>query len=349
MDGTDFVPHSLCDPRITLDQVLKLSGSSPASEYDVYVFSKAGNFIRLRECEQIDLTETGAEKFVVFRTDRANRLLIDEQRYDWGARLISGRAVRDISGVDDDELELWLERYDQPDELVADGDFINLEKDGVERFYFRKATWRIIVRRDTLVFDKPCVTAREVLEKAGFDLEKSWDLVIVTAAGRKNIGIHDTIDLRQPGIEKLRVKPKNINNGEKTLNLDREFSLLPKDHQFLEVSCYRWRTIAQGAKRWLIVENYPLPEGYSADSVSVALDVPISYPVEQIDMFYVYPRVTLRSGSAIPQVATSLAIVGKLYQRWSRHRPNRDDWNPEVDCIETHFELVEESLMREVS
>jgi hypothetical protein len=348
LDGTDFDPYEVSDPEITLDQVLKLVKAKPASEFDVYAYGDGGKVYRMRECEQIDLRQTGAEKFIVFRTDRANRILIDEDRFDWGAKTISGQAIREISGNDNEELELWIERKGVADEKVENDRLINVEEDGVERFYFLKKVWQLKVRRDTLEFDKPCVLASEVLEKAGFDLEKCWDMVLVTASGRINVGINDKIDLSEPGVEKLRIKPKTINNGEQAKSVNTAFSLLPKDHDYLNATHSEWRTIIDGGKRWLIIDNYRLPQGYDVEYVSMALDVPASYPAEQIDMFYVSPALRVLSGKPIPQVSVTQAIGGLSYQRWSRHRPKPDDWMPEVDCIETHLELVEESLLREV-
>ena len=184
---------------------------------------------------------------------------------------------------------------------------------------------------------------------AGFDLGKEYNLLLVTKSGRKQVGIDDNLDLRDDGIECLRVKIKDINNGEASASTQqRQFPLQEQDVEFLDSLGLEWEAVLEGKKQWLIVRGYELPAGCNGSHVDSALDIPRSYPAEQIDMFYCLPKVTRADGSALPQTEATQNILGTTFQRWSRHRKSADDWDPATDCVESQFELVEEALCREV-
>ena len=74
------------------------------------------------------------------------------------------------------------------------------------------------------------------------------------------------------------------------------------------------------------------------------IEVPVSYPGAQLDMFYCHPPLALQSGAAIPQTQHLETITGLPFQRWSRHR----QWDATRDTLATHLALVDEALHREV-
>ena len=76
----------------------------------------------------------------------------------------------------------------------------------------------------------------------------------------------------------------------------------------------------------------------------IAIEVPVSYPGAQLDMFYCHPPLALQSGAGIPQTQHLETITGLSFQRWSRHR----QWDAARDTLATHLALVDESLRREV-
>lgn len=343
-----FTDHQINDPVVTLEQILGLANARPKDEFDVYEFRHDGTFTRLDAAAAVDLRQVGIESFLVFRTDRAFRLIVDDERYDWGIRRISGKALREIANITP-EMELWEELREQPDRKIEDTDLVDLNHPGTEKFYSRARAWKLKIRQNIYEFTAPCITARQALEAAGFDLKKGWDLVLVSASGRREIKIDDKIDLSEPGIEKLRVKPSIVKNGESQPGPRREFSLLERDEDFLNKLGLNWRTLVDGGKRWLIIDGYELPKGLSASSITLALEIPAKYPSTQIDMFYCSPSLTLADGKGIPKTDVTKSIEGVTFQRWSRHRNGDSVWQPESDCVETHLELVEECIGREVN
>ncbi|TON96534.1 prokaryotic E2 family E, partial [Vibrio parahaemolyticus] len=71
----------------------------------------------------------------------------------------------------------------------------------------------------------------------------------------KPISVEDVIDLTTPGIEKLRMTPAEIINGEQMLCVKSDFSLLEKDTDYLNKLGFEWETLMDGGRRWLIIRN----------------------------------------------------------------------------------------------
>ena len=84
----------LSDPVPTGRQILQAAGSRPADEYSVYAILTSGEFEDLRLDETYDLRGRGAERFVIFQTDRAFKFTIDDRQLEWGKPSISGRVLK---------------------------------------------------------------------------------------------------------------------------------------------------------------------------------------------------------------------------------------------------------------
>ncbi|WP_134601760.1 multiubiquitin domain-containing protein, partial [Pseudomonas aeruginosa] len=107
----------------------------PADEYSVYAILTSGEFEDLRLDETYDLRGRGAERFVIFQTDRAFKFTIDDRQLEWGKPSISGRVLKALAGVPPETYDVYLEvRGGGQDILIRDGDLIDLGKPGIERF-----------------------------------------------------------------------------------------------------------------------------------------------------------------------------------------------------------------------
>jgi hypothetical protein len=209
----------------------------------------------------------------------------------------------------------------------------------------REPRWRLNVQGVPIESRKPEIVVREAITLAGFDPDAPWIIVLKTSGGpKKEVGLNDAIDLRLPGIEKIRLTPRQIDNGESVCQPRLAFALLPQDMTFLDRRGLRWETALDGPRRWLLIYDYPLPAGYSISAFTLAIEVPATYPAAQLDMFYCQPFLTRAAGGVIAQTEHVETIFGARYQRWSRHRP----WDPARDTLATHLALVDESLLREV-
>jgi hypothetical protein len=128
----------------------------------------------------------------------------------------------------------------------------------------------------------------------------------------------------------------------------RQFQLPEGDEAGLEARGLPWETIAQGGSHWLVIHNFPVPEGYTHRTAMAGLRIPPSYPDDQIDMAYFSPALALASGNSIGGL-TLTTVDGISYQQWSRHRTGANPWRPGLDDIGTHLLQVESWLAREVS
>ncbi len=127
----------------------------------------------------------------------------------------------------------------------------------------------------------------------------------------------------------------------------RDFFLPENDNTFLNSLGLPWELVKEGHSCWLIVSQYPVPEGYNVKTVKVALLIPPGYPAAQIDMAFFYPHLAIVGGRAIGALAFQ-AINGVQYQRWSRHRTSSNPWRPGIDDVSTHLQLVDYWFEREL-
>jgi hypothetical protein len=205
--------------------------------------------------------------------------------------------------------------------------------------------WKLNVQGVIIESHSPEIIARQAIKQAGFNPDAPWIIVLkVAGEPKREVDPSFVIDLRHKGIEKLRLTPRQINNGEMAAGCRVEFALLPQDVEHLDQLGLRWETLIDGGRRWLILRSYPLPPGYRSPVADIAIEVPVSYPGARLDMFYCHPPLALNTGAAIPQTQCIDTITGLPFQRWSRHR----QWDPARDTLATHLALVDESLWREV-
>ncbi len=205
--------------------------------------------------------------------------------------------------------------------------------------------WKLNVQGVVIESPHPEITVRHAIQQAGFNPDTPWIIVLkIAGEPKKEVDLAFVIDLRHKGIEKLRLTPKQINNGEMAAARRVEFALLPQDEEHLDRLGLRWETLVDAGRRWLVIRNYPVPAGYHSPSTDIAIEVPVSYPGAQLDMFYCHPPLARQSGGEIPQTQHLETVTGLRFQRWSRHR----QWDAARDTLATHLALVDESLNREV-
>lgn len=328
-------------------QIAKAAGFSVDQHPYVLQWRADGDLEDIRPQEDADLRN--GTKFIVAESSKSDRITIDDEQIDWPADVITGAVIRKLGKIPADK-SIYLEREDEPDLLINDADVIKIKAKGVEEFKSRKApaqTWELDVQGKRMVSTAPSITVVDAMRQAGFD-PSAWIIILkVQGQPKRQLDVGDSIDLTTPGIEKIRLTVKDVNNGEARVAPRRDFALLEADEQYLDGLGLVWETESDG-KRWLIIHDYPLPAGYTATKVALALLIPPTYPQAQIDMFYMYPAVQLSSGRAIAAAQHEKQIRGLPFQRWSRHRGPGSKWNPSVDNVVTHLALVETAIAKEV-
>jgi Prokaryotic E2 family E/Multiubiquitin len=326
-------------------EIAKASGFTNDQATYILQWRDAGDLEDIRTHEEVDLDK--GLRFIVAESSRSNRITIDDEQYDWPADFILGEVVRKLGKVLGDKL-IFLEREDEIARQVLDTDVIAIKRDGVENFKSRKAVWELIVQGVKIQSSVPELLTVDALHKAGFEDANAWIITLkVEGLPKRQIMPTDVIDLRTRGIEKVRLTPKHVDNGEAHSALRLDFNLLSVDQVYLDNLGLAWETVVEGEHRWLVISEYPVLDGYQVRKVKLALLVPLPYPQAQIDMFHVSPALTKTDGGAIPNLMQQV-IGGVPFQTWSRHRGRDSAWNPYRDNIVTHLALVESAIAKEV-
>lgn len=338
---------SIDDLTPTGAQLAIAAGFKSVDGVSVLQVLATGDLEDVRPNETVDLRrETG--RFVIVESDRAYRLTIDGQRFDWPCRIVSGGLLRKLGQVPTDKV-IYFERQDQPDRQVDDQDLVDLDAVGVESFVSRELTWKLNVQGVVLELFAPIIVVREALVEAGFNPDQGWHIFLKIVGQQKQpVELTTVIDLRTPGIEKLRLTPKDVNNGEASVVPCRTFALLDVDEAHLNRLGLKWETLVEAERRWLLLHDYPLPDGYTVSHSKVALEVPPTYPGAQIYGFYAYPPLALSSGRVIASTQLRGVLLGVEYHGWSRNRGPAAPWDANADNVVTQLALVDAALAKEV-
>ena len=347
--GTDLIFQAVpvTDRTPTARQLLAAMNLSPHNEYVVLQWLPGGDIEEVRAEELIDMSDATTPKLIVVRSDRTYRLVLNDRSLEWPHPKISGEALRTLGGIGTN-MQIFLTHEDGPDSVIEPDGMVNLGADGVETLYTRSKGWKLNVQGVVIESDVPEIRVSDAIIRAGFSVETKWIIILKTASQKKQVELDYVIDLRELGIEKLRLTPREINNGEVSADLRRDFALLPADCAWLDDRGFNWTTKLENGRRWLILRSVVLPVGYNLSVAAIAMEVPTAYPMAEIDMFYCFPPLVRVDGLPIPQTQAHETIDGNVYQRWSRHRGPIAPWIPGKDSVATHFLLIEESLNREV-
>lgn len=328
-------------------QLAAAAGFKPRQNVAVMQVLANGELEDVRPDETVDLRRAEGH-FVMVETDRSYFLTIDGQRFPWPCRIISGGIVRKLGRIPP-EMAVYLEQIDQPDRSIDNQELVDLDGTDVEHFFGRTPTWLLNVQGVKLKVETPTINVSDAMTRAGFDIGQSWHIFLkVVDQAKRAVALTDEIDLRTPGIEKIRLTPKEVNNGEAPPAPRHDFEVLDGDELYLDAMDCKWEAVDDAGRRWLLIHRYPVPPGFTVDHTLLALEIPPTYPGAQIDMFYTHPPLALRSGNAIDCTHIPASIFGVAYNGWSRHRGPGSEWDTTRDNIVTHLALVESALAKEV-
>jgi len=126
----------------------------------------------------------------------------------------------------------------------------------------------------------------------------------------------------------------------------KSFQVLAEDQEYLDSLGLTWEALIYEGTHWILIYDYPLPEGYVPQKTITAIEIATGYPRAQLDMIYFYPEVK-RVDSKVIGALSHRNLDVKIFQRWSRHRTASNPWREGVDNLSTHMALVEFWLERE--
>jgi len=170
----------LTDPIATGRQILTEAGFDPASDHVlIRLMPRGSQSIGLDE--RVDLRRGSPFVFRAFASDRIFSFTLDERGYEWGASDISEAELREIGGVPDDKV-IVLERKNEPDLELGDGDDVKLGRQGTEHLRTRRGL--IPVRIDGVEKEIPrgVYTTEQLLVVLG--VEPGYVLDVVNEDGQ---------------------------------------------------------------------------------------------------------------------------------------------------------------------
>ena len=132
-DTLSFRTIEIVDPIPLGRQILDAAGVRPIEEFSVLAVMPGGDFEDVRLDEPFDLRGRGAERFIIFRTDRAFKFTIDNRQLEWGKSVISGAVLRRLADVKPG-YALYLEVRGGQDREIGTNELFDLSKPGIERF-----------------------------------------------------------------------------------------------------------------------------------------------------------------------------------------------------------------------
>jgi hypothetical protein len=136
----DEIFYSVSDPVITGLQLLDTAGKRPSDEFLIFQKLHSGQLEEIRLDETVDLRQRGIERFITWRSDRSFRLVIDGRRFEWGIPIITGVQLKKLAGVDPNTYGIWLEIRGGEDRPIENAEEVDLDAEGVERFFTGKKT-----------------------------------------------------------------------------------------------------------------------------------------------------------------------------------------------------------------
>ena len=309
-------------------------------------FLANGDLLDIRPDDPVDM-ELGCRRFVIVKGNGVHAVSLDGSRIDLASRVVSGCLLRRLGRVPQ-EMEIYLDHSDRAGRRLDDLDLVDTIAPGFDRFVTRKRIFKLNVQGVILDLASPIILVRDALERAGFNPDQGWQIFLkVHGEPKRSVALTDTIDLCTPGIDKLRLTPKEINNGEAVPKPRHDFALLDVDAAHLARIGLDWETVVEQNRRWLVIHDYPVPEGYTVKCAILALEIPPTYPGAQIYGFFAFPPLALASGRTVASTQMRGIIFGKEFHGWSRNR-GAIPWNPAIDKVATQLALVEAALSKEI-
>ena len=129
------VTHRFLDPIVTGQQILEAMRFFPTDEHLVFQQLDNGQLEEIRLDESVDLRREGLERFVTFKSDRSFRFTLDGRRFEWGLPFITGLQLKKLAEADPATYGVWLSQRVGDDRLIGNTERVDLEAEGVERFF----------------------------------------------------------------------------------------------------------------------------------------------------------------------------------------------------------------------
>lgn len=313
--------------------------------------------INLKDCYCSGVKPTIAYKY---------EFLINDNSYTWDKQFITGNELHELAGTNSDTHFIRMRTKDSKG-LIGPNIKVDLTECGIERFIilpfvqetldlhdcfcqgvkpFITYKYLIKINGDKFEVEQESITGSEIIRLMNKD-PQTHRVRMFTSHGKTIIKNDESVDLTECGVERFVIEPLDCTEGFVVSNHFNQ--LLPEDITYLK-SFQNVDYILDGVSgnnvNWLIIRSFPIPKGYNVEVSDMAILIPINYPAGALDMVYFYPPLNRIDNKPIGAIVNQ-NIEGKSYQRWSRHRTNSNRWNPEIDNVESHIDLMVNCLLEE--
>lgn len=288
---------------------------------------------------------------------------IDGKMYEVATPCMIGCELLKLAGKSCDTHELRMKTAGNIMVKIECDQSVDLRHPGLEKFVtlpleqqegedvetFKGHGPKIKIKIDGKIYEVDCtsMTGKELLELAG---KNPYTKYGISKRMKGNelipVGYEEEVNLSEPGLEKFITLPYEQTEGE---GLERAFLFNEEDTFFLDKQGVPYETIKEGMAHWLLIHDFPIPEGYNIDKATAAISVPGGYPDTSLDMVYFYPPLSLNNGKAIPATNCMVRIRGKQYQRWSRHFTTQNPWRAGIDNLNTFWLYIQNWLKKELT
>lgn len=119
--------------------------------------------------------------------------------------------------------------------------------------------------------------------------------------------------------------------------------LPPDDVAYLGERDIQYTAVNDGHGTHVILHAVPLPDGLAPDAVDILITLPSGYNDLGPDMFWCDPPITRADGQVIAGTEVRQDIVGRSWQRWSRHIGG--GWRPGVDNLASYIAYVKRAII----
>lgn len=351
---------------LTGEEILKIAGIKDVRCFTLYQKLKGCDFEKISLNENVDLSNSGIENFIT-KDPEVFSYTIDGEPEMTDSKVLTANQILQFAKIDNSLYYLV--------QLIADGTkkHFAYEPDvlitmSCKGLVFVTEKWLNVA--DVEIFGKEC---KDIPPAKSFKIKIDKDYFIVSESkisyqkiiqlgAKPNIAKSDVykflsgnpkpirisedtvVDLNEKCLIRFVLQPKEQMDGRGNRI---QFSLPQEDVNFLEALSLEWECVLNnGNVMYLLIYDYPVPEGYNTATATVALGINSSYPITQIDMAYFFPHLSKVNRRPISCV-TPLTIDGKDFQQWSRHRQS-GEWVPGVDNLSTHLALVDSWLSKDL-
>jgi hypothetical protein len=349
------------DPKISGLELMKKANLEHVDCLELFQLFD-GDFKKIAIDQVVDLSAKGFERFITKEKEYRN-YTINQDPETTDKRELTPDEILKLAGLNPEEHFLILVKKDgskvsyghQPHEKIkiecAGIHFVTERKDcivDIEHCFnsgvIPVIAFKYIIKINTTPFivDKSAMTGREILALIN-ETPETYYLRYKHKGGSKIVEADEVVDFTACGIERFSAKAKNCTEGRVNKC---DFLLQQEDVSYLEEKGLAYETVLSDGAQWVILRDYALPAGYNQPHTDVAIRIPQNYPIAPLDMFYMYPNLARTDGQAIGALSP-LAIEGKQYQQWSRHRTANNQWVPGEDNLATHIALMNHSLNEE--